>query len=615
VPALSVANISFLMGGAVVWSVMQVLLHLRENFRKAAPAANRAGRGGIWRVALGVANFHNWRSVQSVDRAEPSSIAKLPPRGPEFGHRPNSRRAKRNCSGKATVAGISSTAVMFSLMVSGCTGTRQPLNPPRLIMDAETDMAIQLFMQSTILMARYYGFSTIAYSTIQEKSVRAGFRSLPFMPPDTVRATPPLVNNGNSFNVGLLDDDDSAKFRQWVDTKFGYDAMVRYYIKTGWKASQLICRNYLLGLEEQNRYLEFLRSEFGVASTLASGILSAVNANATLSNAFLLGTAAVNGAITNYEEYRFLKIDRDSARILVEAAQNKYVEYFMKEIDPSTRKSQVPGKYTFSEALSAVSVIEYQCTREGITHLLNRSINNSPTNLDVDENTGTVMFRSTKNLAEASSDPAASKSRVPGETNRRKSDVVTPIGGAVSSGTSSAGGSGSKSESKVTGGQTDVERKLAVFSGQQIQSNLCVSVADGNFGMETREAIRQAKLAANMSRIAKRTPSLFSPVNSQIGTNDEAQIFLDARHCAIDRSGMDRAYATAFEKFGFPDEIAIKDLQKALAKCDPSVRLTGIFDKATRDGISAATSMTSSTVSRTNRLNDKSYEWVSGVCI
>jgi hypothetical protein len=182
-----------------------------------------------------------------------------------------------------------------------------------------------------------------------------------------------------------------------------------------------------------------------------------------------------------------------------------------------------------------------------------------------------------------------------------------------------AGQPGPKPEETVLGAQTDTE-KMPISVGRRIQGNLCISDASGNFGTntregtDTREAIHQAKIGANMSRVAKTAPPLFKPVSSQIGTNDEAQIFLNAQHCESDRSGTDRAYATAFEKFRFADDIAIKDLQRALAKCDPNVKQTGIFDKATRDGISTATGRSGSTVPRTDRLNDKAYEWVSGIC-
>jgi hypothetical protein len=176
---------------------------------------------------------------------------------------------------------------------------------------------------------------------------------------------------------------------------------------------------------------------------------------------------------------------------------------------------------------------------------------------------------------------------------------------------------GPKPEPTIGQARGEVEPGMPISQGRQIQGNLCVSVADGNFGNDTREAIRQAKAAANMSRVAKAAPPLFGSVDDQIDTKKEAQIFLNAKHCELDRSGINRAYATAFEKFRFADENAITDLQKALARCAPNanVKQTGIFDKATRDGIAAATGMRGSTVAKTDRLNDKSYEWVSGVCI
>jgi TIR domain len=167
----------------------------------------------------------------------------------------------------------------------------------------------------------------------------------------------------------------------------------------------------------------------------------------------------------------------------------------------------------------------------------------------------------------------------------------------------------------IGGAQTEVEQRMPISIARQIQGNLCVLVDDGKFGTDTREAIRQAKLAANMRRVGNGASPLFRSINGQIDTNEEAQIFLSAYHCQLDRSGKDRAYATAFEKYRFADENAIKDLQSALAKCDPNVQQTGIFDKATRDAISAATSRRGSTVAKTDRLNDKSYEWVSAFCI
>jgi hypothetical protein len=98
-----------------------------------------------------------------------------------------------------------------------------------------------------------------------------------------------------------------------------------------------------------------------------------------------------------------LTIERDTARILVETAQNKLAEFYLKQVDYTddtvaieknlVTKFNTAGGYSFSDALNAVSVIEYQCTREGIRYLLNRSVNNSPSNLEIDAATGTVMFK------------------------------------------------------------------------------------------------------------------------------------------------------------------------------------------------------------------------------
>lgn len=161
---------------------------------------------------------------------------------------------------------------------------------------------------------------------------------------------------------------------------------------------------------------------------------------------------------------------------------------------------------------------------------------------------------------------------------------------------------------------TEVEKQLPKAMGQMLQANLCAN-ASGEFDGGTREAIRQAKVGANMSRVAKKTEPLFKPVNGEIRNASELQIFLDARNCRNDSSGADRGYVTAFEKFRFPDDVAIKSFQAALAGCDPSVKPTGIFDSSTRAGILAVTGKTGSTVPKTDRLNQRAYEWVSGVCI
>ena len=78
--------------------------------------------------------------------------------------------------------------IVLVLSLGGC--MRAPLNPPRLVMSGETDLTIQLFMQSTILLAKFYGYTTIRYADIQARSARGGFNAIPFMPPEQFELRP-----------------------------------------------------------------------------------------------------------------------------------------------------------------------------------------------------------------------------------------------------------------------------------------------------------------------------------------------------------------------------------------------------------------------------------------
>src|SRR5277367_5271419 len=142
-----------------------------------------------------------------------------------------------------------------AFLFSGC--TRAPLNPPRLVVSSETDMAIQLFMQATILLANYYGYTDISYAEVRLRSRRAGLDSIPFMAPESVRATPDLVNLMNRY------ENDPAQLTTILQRIGGYRNLVKYYIRTGLRASQSICRSYLLDLDEKSEYLDFIEKEVG----------------------------------------------------------------------------------------------------------------------------------------------------------------------------------------------------------------------------------------------------------------------------------------------------------------------------------------------------------------
>ena len=276
----------------------------------------------------------------------------------------------------------------LSLSLMGCWGPKQPLNPPRLVLAEPTDTAIQLYIQATILLSAYYHLDPASYATIRQQSASAGFSALPFMPPETARAVPlNLLQQADMGNATALAD--------YVVQRFGYKLLVKYYIRTGLRASQVICRNYLTTLDENDQYLEFLRKEFGVAYGLTAGIFALTDVSSLAANTLTISRTAIDQGASIYEDYRFLSIDRESARVLVETAQNKYAQLYLNQVDLATLdQSDTTGGYTFADALNAVSVIEYQCTREGIRSLLNKSINNTPSNLEVDATTGQLIFKS-----------------------------------------------------------------------------------------------------------------------------------------------------------------------------------------------------------------------------
>ena len=83
-------------------------------------------------------------------------------------------------------------------------------------MSSNTDMAIQLFMQSTILLSNYYGYTEIKYADVVARTRKAGLDFIPFMAPETVRATPELVNLFNRY------EDDPAQLAIIVQKVGGY---------------------------------------------------------------------------------------------------------------------------------------------------------------------------------------------------------------------------------------------------------------------------------------------------------------------------------------------------------------------------------------------------------
>src|SRR5437868_777536 len=113
--------------------------------------------------------------------------------------------------------------VCVALITTGC--SRAPLNPPRLVMSSDTDMTVQLFMQSTILLANYYGYTSVSYAEIRERARRSNVNMIDFVIPETIRATPTLRNFANRF------EDDPAALTEALQRIGGYKNLVKYYIR------------------------------------------------------------------------------------------------------------------------------------------------------------------------------------------------------------------------------------------------------------------------------------------------------------------------------------------------------------------------------------------------
>ncbi len=252
-------------------------------------------------------------------------------------------------------------AALIAVVLSGC-GSQRPLNPPALVTARDTDMAIQLFMQATILLARYHGFAALEYEEVRDRSVRHGYPVLPFMPPISGRATPRFDQQTLPSSIpGGLENLSGLALVKWLEKVGGRRTVMEYYVNTGWRAAQMICRNYLIGLDERNSYLEFLQKEFNIGSALAHAFLTIGGANFTALSVLHGINVGGNLTIDEYQSFRYLAVDRNIALELVESEQEKLAAAFLKRAANST----------FADAVEAVSRIEYQCTRTGIKGLIN----------------------------------------------------------------------------------------------------------------------------------------------------------------------------------------------------------------------------------------------------
>jgi hypothetical protein len=172
----------------------------------------------------------------------------------------------------------------------------------------------------------------------------------------------------------------------------------------------------MIGLEERNAYLEFLQREFNFGAGLANASLIAAGANVTLRALGVAVGMAGNEAFEAYGRYRFLDIDRDAARTLVETAQSMIAQAYLQP-DQLSRVPDSPGVTSFfprgpgfEQAIQAISLIEYQCTRSGIRGLISNAAVAAKTGAKMyfDYDSGQIVF-SDKPPAAAPKPPTVKK--------------------------------------------------------------------------------------------------------------------------------------------------------------------------------------------------------------
>ncbi len=244
-----------------------------------------------------------------------------------------------------------------STLLAGCYG--RGLSPPQITGEQQANVAIQEFLAASVVLARVYHLTLtvrdadpqLASSLSNASADLFGYR---------LRVDVP-------YEVRLVGGDLDRRADLLKET-----GAVQYYIRTGAHASMILCRNYLSGLRDRNEYFEFLQQELKIAGGLTNLTLGLLEANNTLHAGFKAAQDALHSGLDTYQTFRYLTPDIETILPVVETAQVRLGEYFVKN----------PPK-TFAGAIDAVSRIEYQCSRSGVRGILNKALVQAVPNFDV----------------------------------------------------------------------------------------------------------------------------------------------------------------------------------------------------------------------------------------
>jgi hypothetical protein len=354
-------------------------------------------------------------------------------------------------------------------------------------------------------------------------------------------------------------------------------------VKAGFNDIDRRCDAYLGWLNARRRDRNAILSQIHDTRTFTEALLYTTSAGATPIAITGLAFGLASNTFTNYYSRLILEVEKSTVEIVVHEKRLQYRD-----------KLNVAIAYQ-PDAVHVLREYLLICTPFFIENLINQRTRDSIAgNTPADRNNPEQIRKSMVSTALLNAIPRGPREPLLGVDPTRPLPVIEP---------------------KMSGGLNDIEKAIPRSIGESIQANLCVTPS-GSFDVATREAIRLAKVGGNRSGASA---SPFTNAKSEITTAVETQTFLGSKPCSVDMTNVDRGYQTAYEKFRFADEVAVRSLQTMLANCDPNLKDkgTGKFDVATRTAIKLAKSKVVGTPlsdAGTETLTDKSYIAVSLVC-
>jgi hypothetical protein len=367
-------------------------------------------------------------------------------------------------------------------------------------------------------------------------------------------------------------------------TRYG-NASLSLLVRAGFNDIDRRCDSYLAWLNSRRRNRNAILNQISDTRTFTEALMYTTGSGAAPIAIAGLAFGLASNTFTNYYSRLLLEIEKSTVEVLVHEKRLQYREAL------NARIAFLP------DAVHVLREYLLICTPHYIENRINQRTRDSVAgNPSSDELHPEQIRKSLVSSALIQSIPSKPSAPLPG----------------------AGGNPGPAPEQKMSGGETNSERNMPRSIGLSIQEHVCARPT-GSFDTQTRNAIQQAKLGGNQSGP---TAMPFGNTSSQIASAGEVQIFLGARPCAIDMTGADRGYRTAFEKFAFPSEGGVTSVQIILARCDPALKdkFTGKFDELTRAAITVAKSKIPQarraglTDLNTDTLNDKSYNAIERTC-